>query len=46
MFKNNFKTALRFLNENIVFAGINVLGLSIALTTLGSLATDDDNVSS
>lgn len=31
MLKNYLKTALRFLNENKVFAGINALGLSIAL---------------
>ena len=32
MLKNYLKSALRFLNQNKVFAGINVLGLSIALT--------------
>ena len=32
MIKNYFKTAFRFLRENRVFAGINVLGLSIALS--------------
>lgn len=31
MFKNYLKTALRFLKQNKVFAGINALGLSIAL---------------
>jgi putative ABC transport system permease protein len=31
MFKNYLKTALRFLKNNKVFAGINILGLSIAL---------------
>jgi len=31
MFKNYLNTALRFLKQNKVFAGINVLGLSIAL---------------
>jgi putative ABC transport system permease protein len=31
MFRNYLKTALRFLKENKVFAGINALGLSIAL---------------
>jgi putative ABC transport system permease protein len=31
MFKNYFKTALRFLYQNKVFAGINAFGLSIAL---------------
>ena len=31
MLKNYLKTALRFLKQNKVFAGINILGLSIAL---------------
>ena len=31
MFKNYLKTALRFLKQNKIFAGINALGLSIAL---------------
>jgi putative ABC transport system permease protein len=31
MFKNYLKTALRFLKHNKVFAGINILGLSVAL---------------
>lgn len=31
MYKNYLRTALRFLKQNKVFAGINVLGLSIAL---------------
>jgi len=31
MFKNYLKTALRFLKQNKVFAGINAFGLSIAL---------------
>jgi putative ABC transport system permease protein len=31
MLKNSLKTALRFLKQNRVFAGINALGLSIAL---------------
>jgi putative ABC transport system permease protein len=31
MFKNYLKTALRFLKQNKVFAGINAMGLSIAL---------------
>jgi putative ABC transport system permease protein len=31
MFKNYLKSALRFLKQNKVFAGINALGLSIAL---------------
>ncbi|MGE5394730.1 MAG: ABC transporter permease [Candidatus Saccharibacteria bacterium] len=31
MFKNYLKTAFRFLKQNKVFAGINALGLSIAL---------------
>jgi putative ABC transport system permease protein len=31
MYKNNLKTSLRFLKSNKVFAGINALGLSIAL---------------
>ncbi|MGD0756770.1 MAG: ABC transporter permease, partial [Bacteroidales bacterium] len=31
MFRNYLKTALRFLKQNKVFAGINALGLSIAL---------------
>lgn len=31
MFKNYLKTALRFLKRNKIFAGINMLGLSIAL---------------
>ncbi len=31
MNNNNLKTALRFLNKNKIFAGINALGLSIAL---------------
>ena len=30
--QNNFKTALRFLNKNKVFAGINAFGLAIALS--------------
>ena len=33
MFKNYIKTATRFLNQNKVFASINVFGLSIALAT-------------
>jgi putative ABC transport system permease protein len=33
MFKNYIKTATRFLNQNKVFAGINIFGLSIALAT-------------
>jgi putative ABC transport system permease protein len=32
MLKNYFKSALRFLRHNRVFAGINLLGLSIALS--------------
>ena len=32
MFKNYLKTALRFLKHNKLFAGINALGLTIALT--------------
>jgi len=32
MLKNYFKSAFRFLKQNKVFAGINALGLSIALT--------------
>jgi putative ABC transport system permease protein len=32
MLKNYLRSALRFLKQNKVFAGINVLGLSIALT--------------
>jgi putative ABC transport system permease protein len=32
MFTNYFKSALRFLRHNKVFAGINLLGLSIALS--------------
>lgn len=31
MFTNYLKTAFRFLKQNKVFAGINALGLSIAL---------------
>lgn len=31
MFKNYLKTALRFLKRNKLFAGINILGLSLAL---------------
>ncbi len=31
MIKNYLKTALRFLKHNKIFAGINVMGLSIAL---------------
>jgi putative ABC transport system permease protein len=31
MFNNHFKTALRYLKQNKIFAGINALGLSIAL---------------
>src|SRR5664280_2858285 len=31
MFKNYLKTALRFLKQNKLFAGINMFGLSIAL---------------
>ncbi len=31
MFKNYFKSALRFLKKNKIFAGINISGLSIAL---------------
>lgn len=31
MFKNYLNTALRFLKQNKVFAGINIMGLSIAL---------------
>jgi putative ABC transport system permease protein len=31
MFRNYLKTALRFLKQNRIFAGINALGLSIAL---------------
>jgi len=31
MFKNYLKTTLRFLKQNRLFAGINVLGLSLAL---------------
>ena len=33
MFKNYLKTALRFLKRNKLFAGINILGLSLALAT-------------
>ena len=32
MFKNYLKTAIRFLKRNKIFAGINILGLSIALS--------------
>jgi len=32
MLKNYLKSAFRFLKQNKVFAGINALGLSIALT--------------
>jgi putative ABC transport system permease protein len=32
MLKNYLKSAIRFLKQNKIFAGINVLGLSIALT--------------
>ena len=32
MFKNYLKTALRFLKRNKLFVGINVLGLSLALS--------------
>jgi|WetSurMetagenome_2_1015567.scaffolds.fasta_scaffold03590_4 putative ABC transport system permease protein len=31
MFNNHFKTALRFLKQNKIFAGINAFGLSVAL---------------
>jgi putative ABC transport system permease protein len=31
LLNNHFKTALRFLKQNKIFAGINALGLSIAL---------------
>lgn len=33
MFKNYFQTALRFLKQNKLFTGINLFGLSIALTS-------------
>ena len=33
MFKNYFQTALRFLKQNKLFAGINLFGLSIALAS-------------